>query len=657
VGRLAFWQVVQRDRLAGLAEQQTMVRTEQPSHRGTIYDRSGTVVLASTVDRSRLVAAPGQLSPAKRASVAAVLVGLLSLKGAAATTLTQKMTGDTNYVILAHGIDADVAARIRAAIGSGDLAAVSLEPEPVRVYPQDGGAPNTTLAAHLLGFVNAAGVGQYGVEQYYQNALAGQPTVLVAARTTSGSVLPGEGEVEQVGTPGVDLTLTIDAGLQLALEQELLAAGIADRAKSVSAVVMDPFTGAVYAEASYPSYDANSYQKIAAKDPSRFIDPVVSQIYEPGSVFKMLTAAAGLEKGVVTPKSPINDSGFLKLDNGTAQISDADHKAMGTIPFEDVIAYSRNVGAAKVAMRLGSSTKSASSVLYKTWRQLGFGEKTGIDLAGEVPGLANDPAKRTWRQIDLANGSFGQGVAVTPIQLAQAYSAFVNGGILVQPHVVQSVGGQDREAQAKGQVIPKKLTPTLIKMLNHVVTEVDFYRDRTLVPGYYVGGKTGTAQIWDSTLRGGKGDWKHNIFNYSFVGFIGKTAPRLIVAVQIKEGTPTINRQGHIEMPVMSFELFRRIATDAITTLDLGAPATPVPNGVAKPQPSSPNTAPDPTTRPTPVATAVPTRPAPVATDAGGSSAGGATFPAIQPDAGGGAGRPNPGVTLPPVVDAAAVTR
>jgi cell division protein FtsI (penicillin-binding protein 3) len=644
VGRLAFWQVVQRDRLAGLAQQQTMVRTEQASHRGTIYDRSGTVVLASTVDRSRLVAAPGQLTAAQRASVAAILVSLLSLKGAAATALTQKMTGDSDYVILAHGIDADVATRIRAGIGSGDLAAVSLEPEPVRVYPQEGGAPNTTLAAHLLGFVNASGVGQYGVEQYYQSALAGQPTVLVAARNTSGRVLPGEGEVEEVGAPGVDLTLTIDAGLQLALEQELLAAGIADRAKSVSAVVMDPYTGAIYAEASYPSYDANDYQKIATKDPSRFIDPVVSQIYEPGSVFKMLTAVAGFEKGAVSPKSPINDSGVMRLDNGTAQISDADHRAMGTIPFEDVIAYSRNVGAAKVAMRLGSSTKAAADVLYDTWRKLGFGTKTGVDLAGEVAGLTNDPDKRTWRQIDLANGSFGQGVAVTPIQLAQGYSAFVNGGILVQPHVVQSVGGQDREAPARGQVIPKKLTPTLIRLMNHVVTEVDFYRDRTLVPGYYVGGKTGTAQIWDSTLRGGKGDWKHNNFNYSFVGFIGKTAPRLIVAVQIKEGTPTINRQGHIEMPVMSFELFRRIATDAITTLDLGAPARPVPNDVARPGASAPGTAPDPSP--------LPTTAAPEATPSARP-----TLPAADPDGGGGAGLPTAGVSLPPVVDAAALTQ
>ena len=140
--------------------------------------------------------------------------------------------------------------------------------------------------------------------------------------------------------------------------------------------------------------------------------------------------------------------------------------------------------------------------------------------------------------------------------------------------------------------------PILTRMLNHVITAVDFYRNRTLVPGYYVGGKTGTAQIWDPKARGGKGDWKNNIFNYSFVGFIGKTAPRLIIAVQVHEGTPTILEQGHIEIPVMSFELFRRIATDAITTLDLQPvprPSTQAPAASAAPGPS---TAPDPTSSP-----------------------------------------------------------
>jgi cell division protein FtsI/penicillin-binding protein 2 len=370
--------------------------------------------------------------------------------------------------------------------------------------------------------------------------------------------------VLETGYPGQDLTLTIDATLQVAVEQELLATWIADRAKRVSAVVIDPYTGEVYAYASYPSYDANEYQAIAAEDPGRFIDPVVSTVYEPGSVFKMMTAAAALQDGVVTIKTKLKDTGTLKLDKGRARVDDADHKAMGWMTFEDAIAYSRNVVLAKVGLKLGKTTAKASERLYREWLELGFGAATGIDVANEVPGIVNDPATRPWRQIDIANGAFGQGVAVTPIQLAQAFAAMVNGGILVQPRVVKSVGETESMPISRGRVLSAKLSTTLQELMNHVVTEVGFYRTRTLIPGFEVGGKTGTAQIWDSE----KGAWKVNRFNYSFVGYIGRAPghPDLVVAVRIEEGTPTVVRLGHLEMPVMSFELFRRIAHNAINT-------------------------------------------------------------------------------------------
>ena len=156
---------------------------------------------------------------------------------------------------------------------------------------------------------------------------------------------------------------------------------------------------------------------------------------------------------------------------------------------------------------------------------------------------------------------------MTPIQLASSFSAMVNGGTLVQPHVVKAIGTTDLEPPSRGRVIDAALSTTLTSMMKHVVTEVPFYRDRTLVKGYEVGGKTGTAQIWDPTARKGKGDWKHNLFNYSFVGYIGRDAgiPDLVVSVKINEGTPTVARVGQLEMPVMSFALFRRIAHDAIT--------------------------------------------------------------------------------------------
>ena len=417
--------------------------------------------------------------------------------------------------------------------------------------------------------MNRENVGQYGVEQAYQETLAGSPRVMVAQRDVNGRPMPETSVVEQPGTIGEDIRLTIDASLQLALEQELLAAWIADDAKSVSAVVLDPYTGEVYAEATYPSYDANDYRSIAKESPGRFIDPVVSNVYEPGSVFKMMTAVTALESGTVTRTTRIKDVGTLRLDGGESKIDNADHKGMGWITFEDGIAYSRNVVAAKVALGLADTTAKSSAMLYDTWRTLGFGQKTGIDVAGEASGsqYVRDPGAKPWSQIDLANGAFGQGVAVTPIQLAAAYAALANGGTAVQPHVVSGVGSRDMTVPPRGRVVPKKISRTLLRMMDHVVEEVSFYRDRTLVPGYHVGGKTGTAQIWDAKKKA----WKHNLFNYSFVGYISREAgtPDLIVAVRIEEGRPRLARLGHLEMPVMSFELFRRIATDAITTPDL----------------------------------------------------------------------------------------
>jgi len=569
VVRTAYWQVVRRDELSELARAQTSVRVEEASRRGAIYDRTGTVVLASTVDRNRLAAFPKILSPERRREVASVLLQLLDLDGEAASDLVTKLTSEREYVVLARDLAPEIADRIRelSAGRTPALAGLELEPEPFRVYSQPGGAPDTTLASQLLGFVNREGVGQYGVEQFYQEDLAGQPRLIAAQRDVNGRPIPETASVLEIGTPGQDLTLTIDASLQYALEQELLATWVADRAKRVSAVVLDPYSGEVYAWGSYPGYDANDFQALAAADPSVFIDPIVSTVYEPGSVFKMLTAVAALDSGAVTMKTRIRDTGTLKLDGGAARVDDADRKAMGWMTFEDGIAYSRNVVAAKVALGLGEDAQRSALALYDAWTRLGFGSPTGIDLAGEVAGIVRDPAIATYREIDVANTSFGQGIAVTPIQLAQAYAAMVNGGVLVQPHVVKGIGERERAPTVRGQVLSERLSGQLTKLMNRVVTKVDFYRDRTLIPGFEVGGKTGTAQIWDAE----QGRWKVNLFNYSFVGYVAREPgrPDLVVGVRIEEGTPTVARVGQLEMPVMSFELFRRIAYDAITTPNL----------------------------------------------------------------------------------------
>jgi cell division protein FtsI/penicillin-binding protein 2 len=581
VARTAYWQVVRGAELADRALAQTTTTIEVPSRRGEIYDRSGTVLLATTVERDRLVAAPNQLTRVERNQTEAELVRLLGLDAAATATLHERLASDRSYVILARGVEPSLADQIREASRQKRIVGISLEPEPERVYPQAGGGPDSTLAAHLLGFVNRENAGQYGVEQYYQEILAGSPRVLEARRDINGRAMPETAEVKEAGVIGEDVRLTLDASLQLAVEQELLAAWIADKATSVSAVVLDPYTGEVYAEATYPSYDANDYRSIAETAPGRFIDPVVSNVYEPGSVFKMMTAVAALEAGVVKRSTKIKDVGTLRLDGGRTKIDNANRKGMGWITFEDGIAYSRNVIAAKVALSLADNVDEAGAILYDAWTRLGYGRPTGIDVAGEVGGIVRDPGLTPWREIDLANASFGQGVAVTPMQLAAAFAALVNGGSLVQPHVVKAVGDTDLAPTSRGQVVEPTITPDLIRLLDHVVEEVPFYRDRTKVPGYFVGGKTGTAQIWDSSANKGRGAWKHNLFNYSFVGYIAREpgVADLVIAVRVEEGTPTVARVGQLEMPVMSFELFRRIATNAITTPDLLTDRPPVVTG------------------------------------------------------------------------------
>ena len=585
IARLGYWQVLRHDDLVARAREQVTARIDVPPVRGTIYDRSGTVVLATSVERDLLSAYPAQMTGATdadtaalRQSVAAKVVGILGLTPTAATALLAQLDGGGAYVVLAHDLTPDQSSAIRAGLADGSLVQLNLEPEEVRVYPQAGGATGTSLAAQLLGFVNRDGTGQYGVEGHWQDLLAGSPQVLLAQRDGTGQPIMESAQALESGTPGTSLTLTIDASLQLKLEQEVYAAWVADSAKGVSGVVMDPRTGEILASASYPSYDGNDYAAIAANDPSRFVDPVVSAVYEPGSVFKLLTATAALQAGVVTRTTILQDQSVLSLDNGRAFVQNADKGSKGAISFQDAVAWSRNVVMSKVALKLGRTTQQAASVLYRTWTRLGFGSPTGIDVAGEVPGLVRDPAVQPWQQIDLANASFGQGVAVTLIQLATAYSAMVNGGILPTPHVVKDTGATPTQVTDRGRVMTPALASELTAIMERVVNVVPFYRARTLIPGYLVRGKTGTAQIWDSKT----GRFRTDVYNFSFIGFVGRTSPELVIAVQINQGKPIVNRSGDVENAVESFELFRRIATDAMDTLDL-PPVLPSASATAAP--------------------------------------------------------------------------
>jgi cell division protein FtsI (penicillin-binding protein 3) len=568
VARLGYWQVAQAPDLRVQAIN-TMVRpTQQPAIRGNIFDRNGTL-LATTAFRDALALYPKLVLKDDRSSLVDLLAPILHLGPAGKDSLAADLDANGEYVVEKRELTFDQSQQLRKALDTlpANIAylsrAVSLEPHAVRVYPAEGGAPGTTLASQLLGFVNAEGIGSYGIEQQYNSVLAGTPTVFDSLQDSSGRVLETTSQVVQQGANGLDIHLTIDARLQLQLETEIYAAWVADNSKQVSALIMDPRNGEILAWASVPGYDANNYAEIAANQSELMQDPIVSQIYEPGSVMKMFTAAAAIDAGVVTPTTKVHDVYALHFGNDT--IHDSDHRAMGWMPFRDAIAYSRNVVAAQVARRLDTTVDKASAKLYKTWQRFGIGSPTGIDLSGEVPGIAADPNVTKWQPVDLANRSFGQSVAVTPIQLGTGYTAMINGGFRVQPHVLAGIGPDAQAVKPPTRIISASLAGQLQGILHHVTASVPWYAQGSLIPGYQVGGKTGTAQMFDTQ----KGKYSYNTFNFTFVGYVGGASPNAVIVTHIGEASPKVIKQGDLELGITSYQLFRRIANDTIHTLGI----------------------------------------------------------------------------------------
>ena len=580
VARLGYWQVVARDRLldAGAAQLRTTV-TNEPI-RGTITDRTGAVVLATTVLRHRLLSQGAALSVADRASTADALVTALALSPSNATKVRAVLESGRKWAVLLPALDDAQTDIVRGEIAADRVRGVTLEEVRVRLYPQPGGGVGTTLASHILGFVNSDGGGQYGLEEYYNEQLAGAASVSTTVRGTDGQL-----ETTQVttGRTPSNLQLCIDATLQTLVEQEVATAGIADDAESVSAIVMDPYTGAIISSASWPSYDANNFGVTAARDPGRFINPATTSVYEPGSVMKAITSVAALESGLYTPTTKIQDEALLTLDNGATKVRNSDLKSKGSMTLTAALAWSRNIIFSKVGLSLGSNAREAAARLYATWLRFGFGGKTGIDVVGESQGLVNDPADRRWREIDVANASFGQGVGTTLIQLAVAYSALVNGGVLVRPRLVESVDGVTIPITVRGTATSPEVSAQMVRMTSQVTSSVPFYAKLTRMDGYAYGGKTGTAQIWLKDADGGKGAWDFEHYNFTFVGWVGKTAPEYVIAISIRRGTPVTRRQGAIVNRIESFELFRRVAQDLISVYNISPAVAAAAGGLTPP--------------------------------------------------------------------------
>ena len=561
--RLGYWQVIVADGLTAQVNAVIASTQVEKTVRADIVDRDG-VLLAKTASFDRLDAHPDIIDPEDHDVIVDTLGVLLDLNASErATYLEQLADPSDKFEILRSRLTLKESAVVAAAMDEGLLPGIALTPKAVRHYPRPGGQPGTSLASHLVGFVRADGRPGDGMESYYDERLTTVDPASLDLASIDG--LPG-------GLDGIDpppLKLTIDAKLQKQVEKELNTAFIANRAKSASALVMDPHTGAILAAATVPSYDANDFAAVATEDMSRLRNRAFSDQYEPGSVMKIFTAAAAIHYGVVTPQTIIRDEVETKFYEDTIQ--NADHKSLGPISVKDVIARSRNVAAAKIAKRLApNSVQRAAHRLYDFWELVGMAGRTGVDIANEAKGAWYDPDDYGWAPVDLANRAFGQAVSVTLPQLARGVSTLVNGGYLVQPHVVAD--GEAAQVEPK-RVIKAKVARQARDILTYVTGSVAHYAKGSLIPGYEIGGKTGTAQIWDvskwNKKTRTKGAWKERRFNHSFVGFVGGREQEVVIAVRLEEPVPDKVGQGYIPLRIESYQLFQMVARASIKHLDL----------------------------------------------------------------------------------------
>ena len=483
-GRLVWWQIADRDRVAAMALNQLAQNEQIPAERGEIRDAHG-VLLATSIQVQSVYAIPPTLMKGDPERAATLLATVLGMDLA---DVRSRVTSQRPWVWLRRRIDSAMAARVTAL----NIPGVGMLPETQRVYPVSGVAPGSTLGAQLLGFVNVDGHGQYGVEGAKDALLTGLPGSVSAQADAIGRRIADS--VYELTPPvnGANLRLTLDAGLQHILEDSMWSNYQQNHAQGVTGLVMDIHTGAILAMASFPTFDANAY---AGTSPDLFSDPAVSRQYEPGSVMKAFTIAAALDAGAINLQTTVLDDNNLRIAGVRIQNADRYTKPNGNgqITAGDVLKLSDNVGAAKIGLLLGRQK------LYEAFKRFGFGTKTGVDMAGEESGVVWNPdGPNATGDLTAAQNAFGQGLSVTAVQLVAGYAAIANGGTLVTPHVIAGWTGPDGTYHATAiqpgeRIMRQETANTMVRLLT---AAVDSGRAQpAAIPGYSIAGKTGTAEV------------------------------------------------------------------------------------------------------------------------------------------------------------------
>jgi len=531
VGQLVRWQVVEHHRFVAWAEEEHQDEIVIPPRRGDIRDRTGHL-LATDLIEYEISASPKIISNPQ--ATADQLADYLDLSR---DELVALLSSGKPWVPLQKAVSqANGEAILRM-----DVVGLQVEPRSKRVYPEG------DLAAHLLGFVNSNGNGFYGVEGYYDNRLKGKPGLQAGERSPFGELIPMGSSRFVPPVAGATLYLTIDRGVQFLIEQELEKAVRNYRAQGGSIVVLNPKTGAILGMAGFPDYNPNNFSESSE---ALFADPNVSEQYEPGSVFKILTMAAGLDSGKIGPMGTIYDGGSIEV--GGRVIYNWDRQGHGTVDMTDVLAKSLNVGVAQVAVALGKEQ------FYTYIKRFGFGRLTEVDLANEGPGTLKTPKDASWHESDLGTNSFGQGIAVTPLQIAAAVGAVANGGLLMKPYVVERIVDAERDVQVKPTVVRQAISADTAQTLTDMLVEaLDRADSEAQVPGYRMAGKTGTAQI---PVPGG---YHPTLTLASFAGFLPADDPQVLVLVIIDR--PTTSKWGS----KTAAPTFRRIAEQLVVMLNI----------------------------------------------------------------------------------------
>lgn len=529
--RLLHLQVLGRASFERLAARQSERTINLDPRRGALLDRNGRQ-LAVSVEAESVYAVPQDVADATR--TASELGRALELDAEARRELRAQLARDRAFVWVKRKLDPGTAQAVRAL----QLDGIGFLTETRRYYPK------RELGAQLLGWVGVDNVGMSGIEYSFDEWIRGRAAKV---RVQTDARRRPVGHTEKPSTEGHTVVLTIDESIQYTAERELERAVAESQSIAGVAVVIDPQSGEILALANRPTFNPNRF---GAYSSQRWKNRAVADAYEPGSIFKVITAAAALQEKVVDPDEVL-DCGHGGIDIAGTHISD--HAVFDQLSFRDVIAKSSDIGVIRVAQRLGREQ------FNRYVREFGFGAATGVELPGESAGLLRPTSK--WSALSLASMSFGQEVGVTAVQMAAAVGAVANGGYLMKPLIVRRVEDsagavvQETKPLAVRRVLEPETVDVLTELLKGVVQHGT--GRRAAVPGYVVAGKTGTAQKVDAS-----GHYSMVDHVASFVGFVPASRPALLVMVSLDTPKGPRNEGGDVAAP-----LFSRIAEQALRQL------------------------------------------------------------------------------------------